>query len=200
MELLNGSLLVLCEGKLYCFKREENSIYKLYKKYINQKQIIYSMIELDENSFLITCGLNNYELCHFQIYDSNDVLMTFDNCCFYRLPKNKHNVCKFNEDFVLFCFENNFMSNENEMMFFNFRDKIYLGLKANMNHFEVYKIFNQSFIGVTKFNGKYSLNQIEMIRLYNNFCLQSKCGFLSLNENIDKLFIIDDMIIFLDIT
>ena len=74
------------------------------------------MIELDENSFLITCGLNNYELCHFQIYDSNDVLMTFDNCCFYRLPKNKHNVCKFNEDFVLFCFENNFMSNENEMM------------------------------------------------------------------------------------
>ena len=84
------------------------------------------------------------------------------------------------------------------MLFFNYVDKCFCKMPSNMNNYQVYKIFEKSFIGVTSFNSKYTLNQIEMIALNNNYYSQFKTGFLSLSEIIDKILIFEDMIIFLD--
>ena len=103
LELNNGLILVLCNGKLFSFKKFEGK-YKIFKKYINSKETIYSMIELDENSFLITSKLNKYNsnFCHFQIYDSEDICITYNSCKYFCFCKNKKNVFKFNNDYIFF--------------------------------------------------------------------------------------------------
>ena len=202
MELNTGIILVLCNGELFAFKKEEN-MYKLYKKNINYKEYIYSMIELDESSFLIVCEISNFSnnfntQCHFQIYDSKDILMTYNYCYKCNFIKNKYNVCKFNNDFILFCLYSFPFSNNYDMLFFNFRDKINFQFRVNMNHFQVYKIFNKSFLGLAYSNGKFYLNQIEITSLNNNNLNQNKGGVLIFNEEIDKNFIIEEMIIISD--
>ena len=200
LELNNGIILVLCNGKLFSLKKKENE-YRIYKKFINNKETIYSFIELDENSFLITCQVNEvYEkICHIQIYNSEDISLNYNSCYYFYFTKNKNNLCKFNKDFVLFCLDNDsILSNNGEMLFFNYVDKCFFIMPSNMNNRQVYKIFEKSFIGVTNFNSKYTLNQIEILALNNNYYSQSKAGFLSLSEIIDKIFIIEDMIILLD--
>jgi hypothetical protein len=197
LELESGIILILCEGILFSFKKMENE-YRLYKKNINYKEIIYSFIELDENSFLITCQItrNNNKSCHIQIYNSKDISLIYNSSYNCLIRKNKNNLCKFNKDFVLFCLENNKISSENgEMLFFNYVDKRFIPMSTTMNNYQVYKIFEKSFIGATSFNSKYTLNQIEMLDLNNNYSRQQKSGFLTTNEIIDKIFIIEDMII-----
>ena len=202
LELNTGIILVLCNGELFAFKKEEN-MYKLYKKNINYKEYIYSMIELDESSFLIVCEISNFSnnfntQYHFQIYDSKDILMTYNYCYKYNFIKNKYNVCKFNNDFILFCLYSYPFSNNYDMLFFNFRDKINFQFRVNMNHFQVYKIFNKSFLGLAYSNGKFYLNQIEITSLNNNSLNQNRGGVLIFNEEIDKNFIIEEMIIISD--
>lgn len=201
LELDNGKILILSNGKLFCLKNIENT-FQIFKKDINAKEFIYSMIELDENSFLITCELNKYKTnksCHFQIYDSEDISLIHNSCQQFNFYKNKNNVCKFNSEFVFFCLDIISFSNKYEMLILNFKEKNVIGtLNVNMDNHQVYKIFDKSFIGVTNFNGKYTLNQIKIISISNYNFFISKYGYLTSYDEIVKTFIIDDMIILLD--
>lgn len=189
--------MVLCNGKLISFKKREN-IYKIFKKYINYKEIIYSIIEVDEDSFLITCGMNGCGIncCHFQIYDSNDNLIKYNSCHHYNLIKDKNNACKFNNDTIIFCLDLGEFSFVYKILCFNFKNNDYFHIKVSLHYYKVYKAFENSLMGVTFFNGKYSLYQIELFFKGNDSILTNKCGFLTTYE-INNIFIFEDMIIVL---
>ena len=200
LELNNGLILVLCNGKLLIFKKFEGK-YKIFKKYINSKETIYSMIELDENSFLITSKLNKYNsnFCHFQIYDSEDICITYNSCKYFCFCKNKNNVFKFNNDYIFFSLDSQSNNQIYDMLVFNFKKKLYLNLKVSMKLNKIYKIFETCFLGIAYYNGKYILSQYLMSTIENNFSSTWKYGFLTSKEIIENVFIFKDMIISLDI-
>jgi len=199
LELNNGLILVLCDGKLFTLKKMEG-YYKVFKKYINPKETIYSMVELDDNSFLITCKLNKYDnnLSHLQIYDSEDISLTYNSCRSFYISQNKNNVFKFNKDYIIISIDEPMNYKKYDMLVFNFKKKHYINLQVQMKLNKIYKIFETSFIGITNFNEKNILSQYILSTMEDYMTSIWKYGFINPNETIENVFIFEDMIILLD--
>ena len=202
LELNSGFILVLCNGKLFSIKKIDGK-YKIFKKNINSKEIIYSMIELDENLFLIICKLNKYNnnsnSCHFQIYNSKDILLNYNSTIHFYFDQNKNNVIKFNNEYIFFI--SDYQSN-NDMYYiseFNFKKKIFHNFRVPMKLNKIYKIFETCFLGIANFNGKYILSQYMISSINDNYCIVWKYGFITTKVEIENIFIFKDMIILLDI-
>ena len=195
IELFNNIILVLSNGKIISFKKT-NNVYEIFKTNINNHETIYSIIELNKKQFLTTSNINGEKkCCHLQIWDSNKISVIHNTCEHFFIQKNKNNVCKYNKESVIFCLdmETNFRS-----LYYNFKKKFSLLLNVNLNHLKIYKIFKNSFIGVTIFRNNYGINQYEFL-INSEKLISNNIGFKTIKSEINNIFIIDDKIIVLDI-
>ena len=195
IELFNNTILVLSNGKIISFKKT-NNVYDIFKTNINYNETIYSIIELNKKKFLTTSNINGEKkCCHIQIWDSNKISVIHNSCEHFFIQKNKNNVCRYNKESVIFCLdmETNFRS-----LYYNFKKRFSLLINVNLNHLKIYKIFNNSFIGVTIFRNKYGINQYEFL-INSEKIISNNIGFKTINSEINNIFIFEDKIIVLDI-
>lgn len=152
---------------------------------------------MNKKQFLTTSNINGEKkCCHIQIWDSNKISVIHNSCHHFFIQKNKNNVCKYNKESVIFCLdmETNFRS-----LYYNFKKKFSLPIIVNLNHLKIYKIYKNSFIGVTIFRNKYGLNQYEFL-INSETLISNNIGFKTITSEINNIFIIEDKIIVLDIS
>ena len=91
LELKNGKLLVLSEGTL--FKKESSKKYTIYKNKFHLLEKIYSMIELDDKTFITISEVKNKErYCHIETWDSETISITFSSPNYFIIQKHQHNI------------------------------------------------------------------------------------------------------------
>ena len=101
LELINGKLIVLLEGKITVFKKEGLK-YKIFKNKFHLLEKIYSMIEFDDKTFISISEIKNEKKCyHIEIWDSETISVTFISPNHFVIPKHQHNMIKITDDLVI---------------------------------------------------------------------------------------------------
>ena len=88
LELVNGKLIVLSEGTITVFKKE-NKKYQICKNKFHLLEKIYSMIEFDDKTFITISEIKNKErYCHIETWDSETFSITFSSPNYFIISKH----------------------------------------------------------------------------------------------------------------
>lgn len=193
LELTNGKLIILSEGIITIFKKEDNK-YIIYKNNFHLLEKICSILEFDDKSFITISEIRDEErCCHIEICDSESFSIIYNSTQHYWFPKNQYNILKINNELIIIILNRSEMTNYNDsILIFNVKNKTFEIEKSHSNYYRIIKISDGWFIGLIYANDdKTYIEQFELIGK-NNFHKSNMIGFKEINYSEIKNVLISD--------
>ena len=198
IELSNGKLIILSNGFLTVFEKNENK-YKIFKNNFHLFEKIVSIIEFDEKKLIAFAEIKNEDKCsHLEIIDAETFNIIYNSSTHFIITKNEDNLIKIDENSIIASIEKSSKTyNKNAILYFNISEKNYSVFTNHLQYFKLLKIDNRCCVGITKFRGKFCLEQFEIINTVENI-KSNIIGFKIFDEKeIPNVFFIkENMIVF----
>ena len=163
IELSNGKIIIISEGVITAFKPTKDN-YEIYKNNFHLSEKVISIIEFDNKRFITTSEIKEEEkYCHLEVWDSESFTIIYNSFKRYQFPKNKYNIIKINQDLIALIIDQSFVIDlKDSFLLYDVNKNTYSVEKNFSTYLKLFKSGEGCFIGVTKINDKYCLEQKEI--------------------------------------
>ena len=124
-----------------------------------------SIIEFDEKKLIAFAEIKNEDRCsHLEIIDAETFNIIYNSSTHFIITKNEDNLIKIDENSIIASIEKSPKTNDkNGILYFNINEKNYYAFTNHLQYFKLLKTDNRCCVGITKFRGKFCLEQFEII-------------------------------------
>ena len=97
------------------------------------------------------------------------LLIFYNSSTHFIITKNEDNLIKIDENSIIASIEKSPKTNDkNGILYFNINEKNYYAFTNHLQYFKLLKTDNRCCVGITKFRGKFCLEQFEIINTVEN--------------------------------